>query len=129
LRRSCCSYPSIHIPTPNASTKTGRPKKGFFAALRALCDRHGILLVADEVQSGVGRAGAWWAHQIFDGAAMRPDLLIFAKGVASGYPLAGLAAREGLLDKLPSGVLGGTYGGNAVACAAAVATLEVCVCF
>ncbi|GBF89952.1 4-aminobutyrate transaminase [Raphidocelis subcapitata] len=76
------------------------------------------------VQSGVGRSGAWWAHSIFDGGAATPDLLVFAKGIASGYPLAGVAARAETLARLTPGVLGGTYGGNAVACAAAVATIE-----
>ena len=100
------------------------PPPGFMRKLRALADQHGFLLIADEVQSGVGRTGAWWAHELFDDAAMRPDLLIFAKGVASGYPMAGVAARQGLFDKLPPGTLGGTYGGNAVACAAGAATLR-----
>lgn len=112
------------------------PPPGFLAALRSICDEHGILLVADEVQSGAGRTGEWWAHEAIDGGAMRPDLMVFAKGIASGYPLAGVAAREELTARLAPGVLGGTYGGNAVACAAAVATIEVrgeggdglCVC-
>ena len=55
------------------------PPPGFLAALRALCDEHGIVLIADEVQSGAGRSGAWWAHELLDGGAMDPDILVFAK--------------------------------------------------
>lgn len=100
------------------------PPPGFMKKLRSLADRHGFLLIADEVQSGAGRTGKWWGHQHFDDAAMQPDLMVFAKGVASGYPMAGVAAREGIFEKLPAGTLGGTYGGNAVACAAGAATLR-----
>eukprot|EP00877_Chromochloris_zofingiensis_P004955 jgi/Chrzof1/14460/Cz09g03230.t1 len=98
------------------------PPPGFYKRLRELCDQHGILLIADEVQAGAGRTGKWWGHQHFE--ASTPDLLIFAKGIASGYPFAGVAAREGYFETLPAGSLGGTYGGNAVACAAAVATMQ-----
>jgi len=101
------------------------PPPGFMAALRALCNEHGILLIADEVQSGAARTGSWWGHAQFDGGAMQPDILVFAKGIASGYPMAGLAARGRLFDNLAPGTLGGTYGGNAVAAAAAVATIDV----
>lgn len=100
------------------------PPPGFIAALRALCDKYGILLIADEVQSGVARSGKWWAHTLFDEGRNRPDLLVFAKGIASGYPLAGVAGRSDLMSSLAPGTMGGTYGGNAVACAAAVATIE-----
>ncbi|KAJ9511499.1 hypothetical protein QJQ45_029840 [Haematococcus lacustris] len=68
--------------------------------------------------------GSWWGHSQFDEGGMRPDMMVFAKGIASGYPLAGLAARPQLFDKLAPGTLGGTYGGNAVAAAAAVATID-----
>lgn len=98
------------------------PPPHFLGALRKLCDKHGMLLVFDEVQSGVGRTGRWWGHQHFEGAA--PDIMVFAKGIASGYPFAGLAVREGLFDNCAPGTLGGTYGGNAVACAAAAATID-----
>jgi 4-aminobutyrate aminotransferase len=100
------------------------PPPGFMKKLRQLADRHGFLLIADEVQSGAGRTGRWWGHQHFDEEAMQPDLMVFAKGVASGYPMAGVAAREGIFERLPGGTLGGTYGGNAVACAAGAATLR-----
>lgn len=100
------------------------PPPGFMAGLRGLCDKHGILLIADEVQSGVARSGKWWAHTMFDPDVNKPDLLVFAKGIASGYPLAGVAGRSELMDVCQPGTLGGTYGGNAVACAAACATIE-----
>ncbi|KAF8061932.1 davT [Scenedesmus sp. PABB004] len=98
------------------------PPPGFLAGLRRLADAHGMLLIADEVQSGAGRTGTWWGHQQFDGAD--PDMVIFAKGIASGYPMAGVATKEHLFDNMQPGTMGGTYGGNAVACAAAVATIE-----
>jgi 4-aminobutyrate aminotransferase len=90
--------------------------------LRELCDRYGILLVADEIQTGYGRTGRFWGHEHF---GIRPDILVTAKGLASGFPLSGIAAPRGLMAKGWTGSQGGTYGGNAVACAAALATLEV----
>ncbi len=98
------------------------PPDSFLPALRELADRHGILLIADEVQSGMGRAGRMWANDWYDA---RPDILVMAKGIASGMPLSGIMARRELLDRFTPGSHGGTYGGNAVACAAAVATLDV----
>jgi 4-aminobutyrate aminotransferase len=98
------------------------PPDGFLPALRALADRHGILVIADEVQSGMGRTGRMWATDWVDA---RPDIVVIAKGIASGMPLSGIMARREFLDKLGPGSHGGTYGGNAVACAAAVATLDV----
>lgn len=97
------------------------PPTCFLPYLRSLCDKHNILLIADEVQSGVARTGKWWAHQHFN---VNPDVVLFAKGIASGVPFAGLAAKREIFDVVP-GTFGGTYGGNAVACAAAVATLDV----
>ena len=102
-----------YVPTP----------PGFMAALRRICDEAGMLLMVDEVQSGVGRTGAFWACE-HEGAAAAPDVLVFAKGIASGMPLAGIAVREGLMDKSPPGSMGGTYGANAVCAAAAVATID-----
>ena len=96
------------------------PPAGFMRALRALCDEHGMLLMVDEVQSGVGRTGAFWA---VEHEGVTPDVLVFAKGIASGMPLSGIAARAGLMDKSPPGSMGGTYGANAVCAAAAVATI------
>jgi 4-aminobutyrate aminotransferase len=98
------------------------PPDGFLPALRELADRHGILLIADEVQSGVGRTGKMWATDWYDA---RPDIVVMAKGIASGMPLSGIMARRSLLERLGPGAHGGTYGGNAVACAAALATLDV----
>lgn len=95
---------------------------GFLAGLRERCDRHGILLVVDEIQTGVGRTGRFWGHE-HDG--VRPDVLITAKGLASGFPLSAFAAPASLMSKGRMGSQGGTYGGNAVACAAAIATLAV----
>jgi 4-aminobutyrate aminotransferase len=98
------------------------PPDGFLPALREIADRHGILLIADEVQSGMGRTGRMWATDWYDA---RPDIVVVAKGIASGMPLSGIMARRKLLDRFGPGSHGGTYGGNAVACAAAVATLDV----
>lgn len=94
----------------------------FFAGLRERADAHGILLVVDEVQTGFGRTGRFWGGQHF-GAL--PDILITAKGLASGFPLSGIAASSALMGRAWPGSQGGTYGANAVACAAAVATLDV----
>ena len=98
------------------------PPDGFLPALRALADRHGILLAVDEVQSGYGRTGRFFATDWTDAT---PDIVIMAKGIASGLPLSGIMAARSLLDQLGPGAHGGTYGGNAVACAAALATLDV----
>lgn len=98
------------------------PPDGFLPALRAVADRHGILLAVDEVQSGYARTGRFFATEW---TAATPDIVIMAKGIASGLPLSGLLAPRSLLDKLAPGSHGGTYGGNAVACAAALATLDV----
>ncbi|MFI8326765.1 aspartate aminotransferase family protein [Streptomyces sp. NPDC085529] len=96
---------------------------GFLAGLRERADRHGILLVADEIQSGFGRTGRFWAHE--HSAGVVPDVLITAKGLASGFPLSAIAAPVELMGRAWPGSQGGTYGGNAVACAAALATLDV----
>ena len=94
----------------------------FFQGLRERADKHGILLVMDEVQTGFGRTGKMFGHEHFD---VKPDIITLAKGIASGFPISGIAASEELMSKAWPGSQGGTYGGNAVACAAAVATLEV----
>ncbi|MBJ7464402.1 MAG: aminotransferase class III-fold pyridoxal phosphate-dependent enzyme [Mycolicibacterium sp.] len=94
----------------------------FFAGLRRRADEHGILLIVDEVQTGFGRTGKFWGGDHFEA---RPDILITAKGLASGFPLSVIAASEELMGKAWPGSQGGTYGANAVACAAAVATLDV----
>jgi 4-aminobutyrate aminotransferase len=94
----------------------------FLAGLRERADKHGILLVVDEVQTGFGRTGRYWGHDHFD---VRPDVLITAKGLASGFPLSAIAASEDLMSQAWPGSQGGTYGGNPVSCAAALATIDV----
>ncbi|MGW4719876.1 aspartate aminotransferase family protein [Nocardia sp. NPDC004260] len=94
----------------------------FFQGLRERADRHGILLVFDEIQTGFGRTGKFFGHQHF---GVRPDVITIAKGLASGFPLSGIAAPRELMARAWPGSQGGTYGGNAVACAAAIATLDV----
>jgi 4-aminobutyrate aminotransferase len=98
------------------------PPKSFLKGLRELCNEHGILLVADEVQSGFGRTGKFFAIEHF---GIIPDIMTMAKGIASGFPLSGIAAPRALMEKWATGTHGGTYGGNPVACAAAVATIQV----
>jgi 4-aminobutyrate aminotransferase len=98
------------------------PEAGFMQGLRELCSRHGILLVADEIQSGAGRTGRMWAIEHF---GVEPDILLAAKGLASGMPLSAVVARAEILESWTSGAHGSTFGGNPVACAAALATLEL----
>lgn len=98
------------------------PPVAWLHGLRQRCDAHGILLVFDEVQSGFGRTGRAFAAEVFD---VTPDVVLFAKGVASGMPLAGILAGAALMDRWPTGAHGTTFGGNPVSCAAAVATIEV----
>jgi 4-aminobutyrate aminotransferase len=94
----------------------------FLAGLRERVDRHGIRLVLDEVQTGWGRTGEFWGSDHF---GVQADILVTAKGLASGFPLSAIAARKNIMDKAWPGSQGGTYGANAVACAAALATLDV----
>jgi len=89
--------------------------------LAEICERHGILYVDDEVQSGVGRTGPVWAIEHY---GVEPDLLVSGKSLGGGLPLAGVTGRAELMDSVPPGGLGGTFGGNPVACAAATAVLE-----
>jgi len=98
------------------------PEDGFLEGLRAICDRHGILLIADEIQSGAGRTGRMWAVEHW---GVQPDILLSAKGIASGMPLAAMIARAALLETWGAGAHGSTYGGNPVACAAALATIDL----
>jgi 4-aminobutyrate aminotransferase len=97
------------------------PPLGFLRALREVCDRHGILLVADEVQSGVGRTGKMWACE-WEG--IEPDILLSAKGLGSGMPIGAFIAKESVMT-WEAGSHGSTFGGNPVCCAAALATLDV----
>jgi 4-aminobutyrate aminotransferase len=94
----------------------------FFQGLRERAGRHGILLIFDEIQTGFGRTGKFFGHQHFD---VRADVITIAKGLASGFPLSGIAAPQELMAQAWPGSQCGTYGGNAVACAAAVATIDV----
>lgn len=98
------------------------PPPGFLPALRILCDRYNLLLIADEIQTGFGRTGAFFAVEHRD---VRPDILLMAKAMASGLPLSALAARADVAARWPRASHGSTFGGNVVACAAAVATIEV----
>lgn len=101
-----------YVPVPDA----------FLQGLRERADRHGFLLVMDEVQTGFGRTGTFWGHEP---SGVRPDIVITAKGLASGFPISAIAAPSSIMDKAWPGSQGGTYGGNAVACAGALATLDV----
>jgi 4-aminobutyrate aminotransferase len=98
------------------------PARTFLPRLREITRRHGILLAADEIQTGYGRTGRLFA---VEHPGVEPDILIMAKGIASGLPLSGILARRELMDRWAPGSHGGTYGGNVVACAAALATLDV----
>jgi 4-aminobutyrate aminotransferase-like enzyme len=89
--------------------------------LKELCQRHGILYVDDEVQSGIGRTGPVWAIEHY---GVEPDLLVSGKSLGGGLPLAGVTGRAEVMDAVPPGGLGGTFGGNPLACAAAIAVLE-----
>ncbi|HLF27618.1 MAG TPA: acetyl ornithine aminotransferase family protein [Anaerolineae bacterium] len=97
------------------------PTSRFLPRLRRLCDKYGILLIADEVQSGMGRTGKWWAIEHW---AVEPDILLSAKGIASGMPLGAMIARRSVMTWRP-GSHGNTFGGNPIACAAALATIDV----
>jgi 4-aminobutyrate aminotransferase-like enzyme len=94
----------------------------FLRELRRICDDHGILLIADEIQTGMARTGKWFA---IEHAGVVPDLITTAKSLAGGYPVAALIGRAELMDAVAPGGLGGTYAGNPVACAAALAVLDV----
>ena len=101
-----------YVPAPRA----------FIEGIVERCREHGIMFVADEVQSGFGRTGNWFAVDQFE---IEPDIICMAKGIASGFPFAALGTRRELDDLWPTGSHGGTYGGNPLGCAAALATIEV----
>ncbi|HEX6988883.1 MAG TPA: aminotransferase class III-fold pyridoxal phosphate-dependent enzyme, partial [Bacillota bacterium] len=98
------------------------PPAGFLRQLASFCSRHGILLIADEIQTGFGRTGRLWACDHED---VVPDLLVSAKSIAAGLPLAAVTGRAEIMDAPVEGGLGGTYGGNPVACAAALRVFDV----
>ncbi len=98
------------------------PPDGFLQGLRDLCDRHGILLIFDEVQSGIGRTGRMFASQHW---GVAPDIMTLAKGLGSGLPIGLTVACRRHMEKWPRGAHGNTYGGNPITCAAALATLDL----
>jgi 4-aminobutyrate aminotransferase len=98
------------------------PPDGFLAGLRELCDEHGILLICDEVQSGVGRTGRMFAVEHW---GVRPDIVTSAKGLGSGLPIGAVIAKRSIMEHWKRGAHGNTYGGNPVTCAAAIATIDL----
>ncbi len=98
------------------------PTPGFLPGLRRLCDRHGILLIVDEVQTGFGRTGRFWAME-HEGVV--PDLVTVGKSLAAGMPISGVVGRAEVLDAAAAGSVGGTYGGNPMSCAAALAVFQI----
>lgn len=94
-------------------------------AIRRICDAHGILLVADEVQSGFCRTGRMFASEYWKEAGVEPDIIATAKSIAAGVPLSAIIARDEIMESVPGGVIGGTFGGNALACAASLKTIEI----
>ncbi len=98
------------------------PPPGFLEGLRALCDRHGILLIFDEVQSGIGRTGKMFASEHW---GVQPDIMTLAKGLGSGLPIGMVVAKRSIMSQWKRGAHGNTYGGNPICCAAAIATLDL----
>ena len=96
------------------------PADGFWHALRAACDRHNVVMIADEIQSGYGRSGKFFAHQH---SGVRADIVTMAKGIANGFPMGALIINPEI--KPSYGMLGTTFGGNHLACAAAIAVLDI----
>jgi 4-aminobutyrate aminotransferase/(S)-3-amino-2-methylpropionate transaminase len=94
-------------------------------AVRRICDENGIMLVVDEVQTGFGRTGRMFASCYWEEAGCAPDILATAKSIAAGIPISAICARTEIMDSVPGGVIGGTYGGNALACASALKTIEI----
>ncbi|WBU38323.1 aminotransferase class III-fold pyridoxal phosphate-dependent enzyme [Homoserinibacter sp. YIM 151385] len=98
------------------------PAEGYFAALKAFCEEHGIVFVADEIQAGIARTGAWYS---IEHHGVVPDLVTTAKGIAGGFPIAAVTGRADIMDAVQPGGVGGTFGGNPVSAAAALKTLEI----
>ena len=98
------------------------PTERWFKKVRALCDKYGIMLIVDEIQTGMGRTGKMWGFEHF---GIEPDIMTVAKGIASGMPVSAIVSDKAIMDKWAPGAHGGTYGGNAVGTAAAYATLQV----
>ncbi len=98
------------------------PEKKFLQGLRDICDKYGIMLIFDEVQTGIGRTGELYAYQTL---GVRPDILTSAKALGGGVPLSAVIAKKEIMEKWPAGAHGGTFGGNPLACAAGLKTLEI----
>ncbi|MDH5791806.1 MAG: aminotransferase class III-fold pyridoxal phosphate-dependent enzyme, partial [Candidatus Bathyarchaeota archaeon] len=98
------------------------PPPDFFRELKGICDEHGIQLIIDEIQTGFARTGKMWAIEHY---GVEPDVLVMAKAIASGLPLSAVVARDELMRDVYPGSLGGTYGGNPIACATALKVLEI----
>ena len=98
------------------------PAPGFLKGLADFCAEHGIAFIADEIQSGMGRAGRWYA--IEDEPGVIPDIVLTAKSLGAGFPISAVTGRASMMDAVHPGGLGGTYGGNPVAAAAALAVLD-----
>jgi 4-aminobutyrate aminotransferase/(S)-3-amino-2-methylpropionate transaminase len=94
-------------------------------AVRKICDSHGILIIADEVQTGFCRSGRWFVSNYWAEWGCPPDIIAMAKSIAGGIPLGAVCAGASVMDKVPAGIIGGTYGGNALACAAALKIIEI----
>lgn len=113
-----------YLPAPNdkGNNNFQKHRYNYLKELRQICDEYGILLIADEVQSGIARTGSWFAVNQFD---VQPDVIVMAKGLANGLPIGAFASRKELMHKMPAGSHGSTFGGNPVSCAAAAKTLEI----
>lgn len=98
---------------------------GWVKAVREICDENGIMLIADEVQSGFCRTGRMFASEYWEEAGVQPDIIATAKSIAAGVPLSAIIAREEIMEAPSKGTIGGTFGGNALACAAALKTIEI----
>lgn len=98
------------------------PRDDFFPKLRRLCDKHGILLIVDEIQSGVGRTGKWWA---VEHTGVEPDIVCMAKGLGSGFPIGAIVAHKDVMGKWVPGAHASTFGGNPIACAVGGATIDI----
>lgn len=117
---SCREYAAVIIEGIQGVAGIYEPSEEFFRELRSLCDKYGTLLIADEIQSGYGRTGRFFAHQF---SGIRPDIITTAKGMANGFPIGGVLISPAI--KAEYGMLGTTFGGNHLACAAAIAVLDV----
>lgn len=98
------------------------PPAAFLKGLREICDQHGIMLIFDEIQTGMGRTGDFYAYQTFD---VKPDILTTAKALSGGIPLAAVIAKKEIMEQWPAGAHGGTFGGNPLACAASLETIQI----